>query len=262
MNFGMFEIVEKIGYVPSAVFVIISFALLTYWLLNFSKLAGWFSKEDLVGPFFSYAAVLFALFSAMVATDIWGRYKDATTAVVNEAAAVRSLLTSASYLDQQEGQQLRAAVQNYVDVLVSQEWPVMHEADTSRKEVAHRALEQLSATALGVTINQSLPKVLESRLQQAIDVLRSSRLQRLSLAFDHVTYAKWRALILFGCLSIFSVAVVHVRKRRAMATALCIAVAGILLTIVVLANNRSPFAGIDPVKPGLIKDSLLLFDLK
>ena len=47
MNFGMFEVVEKIGYVPSALIVIIGFALFTYWLLNFSKLAGWFSKEDL-----------------------------------------------------------------------------------------------------------------------------------------------------------------------------------------------------------------------
>lgn len=261
MNFGMFEIVEKIGYVPAAVIVVISFALFIYWLLNFSRWADWFCKEDLVAPFFSYAAVLFALFSAMVATDIWGRYKDATTAVVNEAAAVRSLLTSASYLDKEEGQQLRAAVHHYVDVLVNQEWPVMHQSDVTRKDVAHRAQEQLSAVALGTTVNHSLPKFIESRLLQAIDSLRTSRLQRLSLAFDHVTYAKWRALILFGFLTIFSVGVVHVRKRKAMATALCIAVTGILLTIVVLANNRSPFAGIDPVKPVLIQDSLQLYEL-
>jgi hypothetical protein len=77
-----------------------------------------------------------------------------------------------------------------------------------------------------------------------------------------VQYGKWRALMLFGFLTIFSVGLCHVRKPRAMKIALGVTVAGVLITTSVLANHRSPYVGTDPVKPELLKESLHLLELK
>ena len=256
------EIVAKLGYVPSALIAVAVFSWLTFWVLNHSGLAPWFSREEVVPPYFSYSAVLFALFAAMVASDIWGRYRDAGAAVVTEAAALTSLLATSRYLDTKDAAAVVVAARNYVEVVVKEEWPAMRDADVSRKDVAHAALTQLSAVALDAIVEKKQPRVVEHGIQQAIDHLRLSRLQRHAFAYEHVSYAKWRALILFGFLTIFSVGVVHARKPRAMMTAIGICSVGIVLTVTVLANNRSPFAGIDPVKPSLILDSIRLFDAR
>ena len=262
MNFGLQEIVHSVGYVPSAIVLVASFALFTYWLLIRSPLAVWFSKEDVVPPFFSYAAVLFALFAAMIASDIWGRYKDAASAAAQEASAVQSLLIMAAYVDPADDDAIKRSVSKYVDLVVNDEWPAMHAMNPEKREAASTALMEMSAVVLNALMNKPQAKSLEGKLQQAIDTIRTSRMTRLSYAFDPVQYGKWRALMLFGFLTLFSVGVCHARKPRAMQISLGITAIGILITVTVLSNHRSPYAGTDPVKPVLLKESLQLLDFK
>lgn len=262
MNFGIQEIVPVLGYIPSAIALTVSFAFLTYWVLIRSPLASWFSQEEVVPPFFSYAAIIFALFAAMIASDIWGRYKDASTAAVLEASAVRSLLITAAYIDPADANAIRESVTSYVSVVINEEWPAMKAMDAKHKEAASEALIQLTSVVLGAMVNKPQARPFETRLQQAIDTIRSARLTRLSYAFDPVQYGKWRGLMLFGFLTLFSVGLCHVRKPRAMKITLGVTVVGIVITAAVLANHRSPYVGTDPVKPELLKESLHLLELK
>lgn len=262
MNFGLQEIVPVLGYIPSAIVLTVTFAVLTYWVLVHSPLASWFSTEEVVPPFFSYAAIIFALFAAMIASDIWGRYKDASMAVVSEASAVRSLLITATYIDPVDADAIKKSVEHYVTVVVDKEWPAMKVMDNEQKEAGSGPLVELTSVVLGAMVNKPQARPFETRLQQAIDTIRTSRLTRLSYAFDPVQYGKWRGLILFGFLTLFSVGLCHVRKPRAMKIALGITVVGILITSAVLASHRSPYVGTDPVKPQLLKESLQLLDLK
>lgn len=261
MNFGLQELVPIVGYIPLAIALTVSFALLTYWVLVHSPLAEWFSKEEVVPPFFSYAAIIFALFAAMIASDIWGRYKDASTTAVSEASAVRSLLITAAYIDPVDAKAIRESVAGYVNVVLNEEWPAMKVMDAEHKDAASGALIQLTSVVLGAMENKPQARPYETRLQQAIDAIRSSRLTRLSYAFDPVQYGKWRALMLFGLLTIFSVGLCHVRKPRAMKITLGVTVVGVLITASVLANHRSPYVGTDPIKPDLLKESLHLLEL-
>jgi hypothetical protein len=262
MNFGLQEMVPVLGYIPSAIILTVTFALLTYWVLVYSPLASWFSTEEVVPPFFSYAAIIFALFAAMIASDIWGRYKDASMAVVSEASAVRSLLITAAYVDPVDADAIRNSVARYVTLVVDQEWPAMKVMDNEQKEAGSSALIQLSSVVLGSMVNKPQARPFEARLQQAIDTLRTARLTRLSYAFDPVQYGKWRGLMLFGFLTLFSVGLCHVRRPRAMKIALAVTAVGIVITATVLANHRSPYVGTDPVKPQLLKESLELLELK
>lgn len=258
MNWGMPWVVQEFGFFPVATVAIILGALATYWLFIKSPWAEWLSKEDPVAPFFTAITVLFALFAAMLASDIWGRHKDANVAQVAEASAIRSITETASLMPKSDGQPLILLVNLYADAVIQREWPAMHRNDASQREAALPDIKALEAKALGFLAHSNQPKVIETRLINAIDALRSARLQRLTLAFDGISYAKWRALLAFGLLSLLSIGVVHMRRPRAMGIALAIMSAGILLTLAFLTNNHSPYSGTSPVTPHMIQDAVRL----
>lgn len=251
-------IVEKLGFLPFATIVIVLGALLTYWVLIKSPWAEWLSKEDPVAPFFTAITVLFALFAAMLASDIWARHKDANTAQVAEASAIRSLTETAGLVPKADGEQIVMLVGNYVQAVVNKEWPAMHTDDTTQREAALPEIKQLESTVLGFLVRSNQPKAIETRLINAVDSLRTARLQRLTLAFDGISYAKWRALLAFGLLSLAAIGIVHLRRPRAMGISLFLTASAILLTIAILTNNKSPYSGTNPVTPHMLQDAIKL----
>ena len=255
MDWGIPWIVDKLGFFPVATMVIVLGALLTYWVLIKSPWAEWLSKEDPVAPFFTAITVLFALFAAMLASDIWARHKDANTAQVAEASAIRSLSETAGLMPKADGDHMARLIHNYVQAVVAKEWQAMHEGNATQREAALPEIKQLETEALAFLIRTNQPKAIETRLIGAIDNLRTARLQRLTLAFDGIPYAKWRALLAFGLLSLVAVGIVHLRRPRAMGISLFVMVVGILLTIAILTNNKSPYSGTTPVKPHMLQDA-------
>jgi len=258
MDWGMPTVVQEFGFLPFATVVVIAGACATYWLFNKSPWASWLSKEDPVAPFFTAITVLFALFAAMLASDIWGRHKDANTAQVAEASAIRSISETASLMPKKNGEALLQLVDQYVNAVTQREWPAMYAGDARQREAALPEMKTLEANALSFLALNTQPKVIETRLINAIDALRTARLQRLTLAFDGISYAKWRALLAFGLLSLLSVGAVHMRRPRAMGIALFLTVTGILLTLAILTNNQSPYSGTNPVKPHMLQDAVRL----
>lgn len=258
MDWSMPTLAQEFGFLPFATIVIIAGACATYWLFIKSPWAAWLSKEDPVAPFFTAITVLFALFAAMLASDIWGRHKDANTAQVAEASAIRSITETAGLMPKDDGQQLLRLIDRYVDAVTQREWPAMATNNANQREAALPEMKQLESTTLRFLVTTNQPKAIETRLINAIDALRTARLQRLTLAFDGISYAKWRALLAFGLLSLLAVGSVHMRKPRAMGIALTIAVAGVLMTLAVLTNNQSPYSGTNPVKPHMLQDAVRL----
>lgn len=182
--------------------------------------------------------------------------------LIKETSAVRSLMASAEHLDQADREKLLDSVNGYVTAVLEKEWPAMRSSDADRREDALKDLKELSETTIRIAIEGKLPKILESRLQNSIDEIRTARLSRLSLAHDSVTFIKWRAVFLFGLLLLFSVGIVHLRRPRAMRIALIVTAVGILLTIGILANNRSPYAGKGAIDPEMLAESIKLYDKK
>ena len=258
MDWGMPWIVQQFGFLTVATAAIILCALAIFWLLNKSPWSEWLCKEDPVAPFFTGTTVLFALFAAMLASDIWGRQKDANTAQVAEASTIRSIIEIAGLMPKNDGQQLLILTNNYVNAVVNREWPAMRVGDANHREAALPEMQSLERNSFKFLALNAQPKVIETRLINAIDSLRTARLQRLTLAFDGISYAKWRALLAFGLLSLIAVGVVHMRRPRAMGIALFITVAGVLLTIAILTNNSSPYSGTNPVKPHMLQDAIKL----
>lgn len=255
--------VEQLGLFPSAILAVTVATVFIYWLLNNSSLSGWFKgSEDIVPPYISISALLFGLFAATLAADIWPKHEEANKMLIKETSAVRSLMASAEHLDQADREKLLHSVNAYVTAVLEKEWPAMQVSDADRREDAVNEIKVLSETTIRIAINGNLPKIVENRLQNSIDEIRTARLSRLSLAHDSVTFIKWRAVFWFGLLLLFTVGIVHLRRPRAMKITLTVTAVGILLTIGILVNNRSPYAGKGAIDPEMLSESIKLYDKK
>ena len=260
MNSDMTWIVERIGLVPAAIIAVAIATVLIYWLLNKSPLSEWFKgSEEVVPPYISVSALMFGFFAATLAADIWPKQDEANKILINETSAIRSLLATSEHLKASDKVILVKSINGYVDAVLEKEWPAMVAGDHANREGALPELKELSYTAIQLTIREKLPGVLESRLQQSIDEIRIARLSRLSLAHDSISYIKWRAVLLFGFLLLFTVALVHMRRPRAMKITLLVTALGILLSIAILANNRSPYAGREAITPEMLINSVKFY---
>lgn len=260
MNSDMPWIVERIGILPAAIVAIAIASVLIYWLLNKSSLSEWFKgSEDVVPPYISVSALMFGFFAATLAADIWPKQDEANKILINETSAIRSLLATSEHLKARDRVILVNSINGYVDAVLQKEWPAMVVGDDVNREGALPELKELSNTAIQLAIREKLPSVLENRLQQSIDQIRVARLSRLSLAHDSISFIKWRAVILFGFLLLFTVALVHMRRPRAMKITLFVTALGILLSIAILSNNRSPYAGGDAIKPEMLINSIRFY---
>jgi hypothetical protein len=257
---GEFLNLQERGYGQTSLAILVTVALATYWLLNKSKAAKWFSNgEDVVPPFISLPAILFALLITALASDVWQKHGSAKDAVIKEAAALRSMMHISQQLGDQ-GALIEKSTKDYINAVITQEWPAMTKADHAHKESAFAALQSLDSTVSRIASNSKLPEFTAQRLQTALDTIQVSRLQRISLAHDAISIAKWAAAIVLAVLNLVTIAIVHIRKPRAMAISMALSILCIMATIHVLSLNRSPFVGTAAISSNVLVESLKVFE--
>ncbi len=259
--FGVLFGLQESGYSLATLVIMVLVSLATYWIINASPVSGWFtSSEDVVPPFLALPAILFALFVTALATDVWQKHFQAKEALLKETAAVRSLILLSSEL-KSNGQVLRQATETYINGVINREWAAMTQGDHMNKESALPELEALDTTIAKIgNGNPGSTEYTALRLNNALETLRLSRQQRISLAHDAISITKWAATMSLAVLTLVSVAVVHLRRPRAMKMAMLLTVLCVLATIHVLSKNRSPYLGIAAISNNLLVDSLKILD--
>jgi hypothetical protein len=249
--------IEEHRFTAVILIVNISAAFFIYWLLNHSRLSSWLNaSKDIAPSFLSISALLFGLFVTNLASDVWTRHSDANLILINETSAIRSLLSTAKNLGSSEELKLNTAVKNYVNAVLTKEWPAMADGDDENRGTAETEFEALSQTTIQIYLQAKDRRGIESHLMPPIDNIRTARLKRLSLAHDDISFVKWRSVGTFSLLLLLSVGIVHLRSQRAMIITFAIAIICILASELILFNNKSPYQGRDPIKPGMLAESI------
>ena len=254
------NLLKRLGYPLTGLLVLTLTGALTYWVLNRSRVSAWFKgSQDFATTLIGIPSILFALFTTTLASDVWSRYQKANDVLIIETSAMRGIM--AASLNISDGKEhLLNAVENYALAVVKTEWPAMVVGDHSGKETALRELRQLSTVCLNLGGRKDQPAVIATRLLQSMDAIRTSRLQRLSLAHDAISPTKWEAILLFGMLVVFTVGIVHIRRPRAMGIAMSVAVICVVGTIYVLSSNRNPYAGPSAILPTTMVEALYILE--
>ena len=230
----------------------VGMASLLVWLSFRSKLSTRIqSFKGLVAPFFVSTATIFGLLVGFLSSDIWERNKQASRVVLEETEELLGLY-SVSTATGSDNARVRAAIRNYVNAVVEDEWPKL--AVQQRSARADAALDALlrEVTLPGVVKDP----IVERTMVELVLKIRAAHEDRIALSNDRTMGTKWAAVLLLALITQISIAAVHLENPRPQLAALIIFTVAAVSILGLLAVHEAPFEPPVFVPPGPIADVL------
>jgi hypothetical protein len=192
--------------------------------------------------------IIFGLFVAFTAAQVWGDSDHASTAVSREASALRSVVLLAAGLPAEQDAKLRGLVRDYVEEAIAQEWPMMAHQEASLKATPSALAEALQ---LVVTMTpqgraeETTQREILAALEQALDARR----QRIIVSLASVDSVKWWCLYLQALCELLVIALVHCDNRLGSAIAMGLFATGVATSVLLIAAHDRPFIGEISISP-------------
>jgi hypothetical protein len=200
-------------------------------------------SHGLVGPYFTSVSILFGLFAALLANDVWQKANEAKRAVQSEADSVHMLV----HLSRAYG--LEAVVlpklKTYVHA-ASAEQPHSGSIESQREATGEAYLDLLTA----ISQAQGLDSPAHTSLQATTRELLRAHDSRFYLASDVTAPVKWLAILIFGTITQVALLLVHVPNRRAMRVAVALFTVAFCFCLIVVAIFDAPFEIVLSDEPG------------
>jgi uncharacterized membrane protein YeiB len=216
MNF--FQEFHYVGLLVLGILATYATVGLIFWLINSPRTRAIFQNLTNVSPqLVAIIGLLFGLYMAFFANDIWSIRDRAQTMILEEADGLRGLLNVAESLPADAGAPLAAVVRAYIDAAV-REWPLLARGESSAQ--ARELLHQLSRLALGETLLGRLNSGPQYALSQNLE---------------------WFAVACLGTLTLLSVGLVHLDNWRSQLAAMLIYASAISVGFTAAYLERSPF---------------------
>jgi hypothetical protein len=204
------------------------------------------SDEWLVEPaMIGSVGLMFGLFAAFLANDIWGTNVLARNAVLQEADGIQAMLRYSEPLPEAEAKMMKNVLTTYVKKAIENEWPKMT-AGEIEPEASNR-LRAISNAIIIFEVGKSEGAVIQGRLLDAFNQIRVNWQTRVRIAQERSITIKWQGVILFGLITQIAIGVVHFRRPKAMLVAQGIFGFAFALTTVLLFINEFPFSPLDPI---------------
>ncbi|MBR2817419.1 MAG: hypothetical protein IKE60_22355 [Reyranella sp.] len=206
--------------------------------------------RGIVAPYFGSVAILFGLFAALLASDVWQKTNEAKRAVLAEAHAVETLgyFARANGLEELIFPRLKAYAK-----AASAEDPYSSAIGPARNETDKAALDILTTVSQAYGIDGSARSAM---LTTARELLRAHD-DRLSLANDVTAPIKWVAIVVLGALTQIALLLVHVDNQRAMRAAIGLFTLAFSFCLVVVTIFDTPFETILRNEPAASLDFTL-----
>jgi hypothetical protein len=207
--------VETFGYVIAAIVVMgILSELVCYLRPVRAVLSG---TNAVVPPFIAVVAVIFGLFAAANASDIWGRSRALRITTEREVTTARSIVKFTENVGA-EANLLRRALYDYLDAATTTErsWMETGEGIVQPAQGAADALIQEATTF--ATASNAAPS-LKSLIVTRVDELRGARAERLTRFVETGSILHWLGLATLAIITQISISLVHIGKPTASATA-------------------------------------------
>lgn len=170
-----------------------------------------------VAPFFAAISMVFALFLAFHAADIWTHKREAERAFIQAGSAIKRFdeLVGPSQLNLPDAHR---ELGRYVKYVFKDEWRKnRNQKGSERAEGAFRNLQDIVLKA-----TQTLPSPTATQLNVLMNDISRTRSDRLWIGGNHTEVSSWLAVALLGFLTHLAVASVHFDRRRAGAVALAL----------------------------------------
>ncbi|MGZ6007129.1 MAG: bestrophin-like domain [Rhizomicrobium sp.] len=211
------------------------------------------TMSGVVAPFFGAVSLLFALLTGFLASDVGDRNRQAWRAVHTESSAAMSVhtLSVASASDMAAS---RAALRDYLQSVVRDEWRAMAEDGASSKTDTALAalLRELSDPKIATEAGQAVHNALLSTVLR----VRDARADRLALASDRTNDVKWATVLILGLLTQIALASVHLERPRAQVAAIALFSVAAVVALGLIALQEQPFDGALRISSAPLQEAL------
>ena len=192
--------------------------------------------------------VVFGLFVVFTATQVWSDNDRASTAVSQEATALRSVLVlSASFPGEPENK-LRSLVREHVQQAATVEWPMMARGAVSLNSPSPALVEALQLV-LSLTTAGSGQEIAQREIVSSLETALDARRHRILVSRDQINVVKWSCLLLQAVCALVAIAFVHCDDPLAGMVSLALFATGVAASILLIAAHDRPFIGQISISP-------------
>jgi hypothetical protein len=192
--------------------------------------------------------IIFGLFVAFTAAQVWSDNERASSAVSREASALRSALVLASCFPGEPEDRLRSLVRAYIEEAASVEWPMMARQTASLKTTPHPLTEALQLV-LSLTTGGPGQQTAQREIMTAIETALDARRQRIIISRTEVNFVKWTCLYLQAVCALAAMAMLHCDNRLTSGVAMGLFATGVAASVLLIAAHDRPFTGQISVSP-------------
>jgi|RhiMethySRZTD1v2_1073278.scaffolds.fasta_scaffold00851_24 hypothetical protein len=192
--------------------------------------------------------IIFGLFVAFTAAQVWNDNDRANAAVNREASALRAVVVLAGVFPGEPEARLRNLVRRYIEDAATQEWPMMGRHAATLTPVPHLLVEALHLT-LALTPDSEGQRIAQREITLALENVSDARRQRIIVSQTQVNFVKWSCMFAQAVCALLAIAIVHCDNRLASIIALGMFATGVAASVLLIAAHDGPFTGEISVGP-------------
>ena len=192
--------------------------------------------------------IIFGLFVAFTAAQVWTDNEKANAEIDREASALRNIVILATAFPRESEAQLRELIRRYIADAVTQEWPMMAQGTATLRAIPGVLAEALRAT-LALTPTSEGQKTAQRQIAAALETALDARRQRIIISQSQVDLLKWACLFLQAVCALVAIAMVHSDDRLASIIALGIFATGVAASMLLILTYDRPFTGEISIRP-------------
>jgi Protein of unknown function (DUF4239) len=192
--------------------------------------------------------IIFGLFVAFTATQVWTDNEKAKSEIDREASALRSAVILSNSFPQASQVELRGLIRRYIADVATQEWPMMAHGSATLRATPAVLAEALQATLALMPATEG-QKTAQREIATALETALDARRQRIIISQSQVNLLKWACLIIQALCALVATAMVHSDNRLAATVALGIFATGVAASMLLILAHDRPFTGEISIKP-------------
>ena len=186
--------------------------------------------------------ILFGLFVAFTASQVWSDIDRANAAVNREASSLKTVLVLATTFPGESEVRLQRLVRRHIEEIVTHEWPMM---------VRHAATIHVSPASLVEALQQTVAlspnnpgqQVAQREIATSIENALEARRQRILVSQSRVNLTKWACILLQAVCALLAIAAVHSDNRLASTISLAVFATGVATSVLLILAHDEPFSG-------------------
>lgn len=205
------------------------------------------SHNDVAGPIISTVGTLLAVILSFMLVSVWQEYDAAAATVVQESSAITDLYHSASNFPEPTRSQIRSDIRDYVNTLITQEWPAMRDGKIS-PTATEQSLRMLTTLIRFQPANSAMQELQQNAIG-FVDTSLDARRDRIFANAEGIPLIFWAGILVLTAITIVCSFIFRIRNQH-MHLFMCIALAIVIgVTFVLIAEFDYPFRGQGQIAP-------------